>query len=93
MSRCGVVIGWDIGGVNVKIAVVDSGVDSGRILRVEEVPFELQRLHSAHAGLDGRHWTSTELGVRWSAGYEWEELSAERTRGRVTLSLGLEARL
>ena len=43
MSRCGVVIGWDIGGVNVKIAVVDRGVGGGRILRVEEVPFELQR--------------------------------------------------
>jgi hypothetical protein len=38
-----VVIGWDIGGVNVKMAVVDGGVGGGRILRVEEVPFELQR--------------------------------------------------
>jgi len=66
---------------------------AGAVPREEATAFDLQRLHSAHVALDGRHWTSTERGVRWSAGYEWEEVSTERTRGRVTLSLGLEARL
>lgn len=54
--------------------------------------FELERLGSASALLMGRIRATTRLGLRWSAGYEWEQLSGAANRNRVTAGVGVERR-
>jgi YaiO family outer membrane protein len=55
--------------------------------------FELQRANSYRVGLYGKTPVRGGLGVRWSTGYEHEELSETGNRDRVSFSLGLESRL
>ena len=55
--------------------------------------FELQRANTYRVGLYGKTPLGGGLGVRWSTGYEHEELSVTQDRDRVSFSLGLETRL
>lgn len=54
--------------------------------------FELDRVSSRRVGVFGRTPLGRGVGVRWSAGYEREELTPAVDRGRVTAGLGLEKR-
>lgn len=67
-------------------------VGGGEVPGEETTAFELERLGSRQALLEGRTRLTDPLGVRWSTGYEWEELPGDQTRRRFTLGLGLEAR-
>jgi len=54
--------------------------------------FELDRVSSRRVGVFGRTPVGRGVGVRWSAGYEREELTARVDRGRLSAGLGLEKR-
>lgn len=54
--------------------------------------FELDRVSSRRVGAYGRTPVGRGLGVRWSAGWEHEELTPTVDRARVTGGLGLEMR-
>lgn len=54
--------------------------------------FELDRVSSRRVGVFGRTPMGRGVGLRWSAGYEHEELTPAVDRGRVSAGLGLEKR-
>jgi YaiO family outer membrane protein len=54
--------------------------------------FELDRLTSSRVTLYGRHPLGARLGIRWSGGWEREELAAGSERNRLSVGAGLEAR-
>ncbi|HEX8451584.1 MAG TPA: YaiO family outer membrane beta-barrel protein [Longimicrobium sp.] len=54
--------------------------------------FELDRVSSQRVGVYGKTPVGRRLGVRWSAGYEHEELTRTVDRQRLTGGLGLELR-
>jgi len=54
--------------------------------------FELDRETSARASLYGRHPVARRLGVRWSAGWEREELATGNQRTRLSVGAGAEIR-
>lgn len=56
------------------------------------LPFELARTNAYRAGLYGKLPLRAPLGVRWSTGYEREEISSGEWRNRFTFGLGAETR-
>lgn len=54
--------------------------------------FELERLSSRRASLDGVVALRDPVGLRWSLGVEGEELPGERSRARFSLGIGLQTR-
>lgn len=63
----------------------------GSAVREEVIAAELERLNSARIGLDGKTpLRGSPLRLQWSLGFEHEQLPSERSRDRVTASLGLE---
>ena len=54
--------------------------------------FEVERLTSQRVTLYGRHPLARRLGVRWSAGWEREEIVEGADRTRLSAGAGLEAR-
>ncbi|MBD0319515.1 MAG: YaiO family outer membrane beta-barrel protein, partial [Gemmatimonadetes bacterium] len=56
------------------------------------LPFELERVSSYRAGLYGKLPLRRPLALRWSAGYEREEITRGAPRNRFTAGLGAETR-
>lgn len=56
------------------------------------LPFELERVSSYRAGLYGKLPLPRRLGLRWSAGYEREEITRGAARNRFTAGIGAETR-
>lgn len=71
------------------VALIAGG---GQILGDDITAFELERLGSLTALLMGRMRAGSRVALRWSAGYEWEQLSAPPNRNRLTFGIGVERR-
>lgn len=68
-------------------------VYGGEVPGEEATTFELERLKSAAASLEIRRQVTPRVGLRGSGGFEWEEIQPEVSRRRITLGVGIEARL